>query len=99
MNFPTPYTRNWFRRALPAAPVLLGWMVFLSGCGSSEKEPEPLVAVQVVPAKRGPIAQTITAEAVVYPLQQAVITPKITSTIRKFHVQRGSRVKQGQLLA
>jgi multidrug efflux pump subunit AcrA (membrane-fusion protein) len=35
----------------------------------------------------------------VYPLQQAVITPKITSTIKKFYVQRGSHVKQGQILA
>jgi multidrug efflux pump subunit AcrA (membrane-fusion protein) len=36
---------------------------------------------------------------VVYPLEQAILTPKITSTIAKFYVQRGSKVKQGQLLA
>lgn len=71
----------------------------LQSCGGAEKEPEPVVAVQVVPAKRGPIEQTVSSDAVVFPLQQAVITPKITSTIRKFYVQRGSRVKQGQLLA
>lgn len=71
----------------------------LQGCGGTEKEPEPLVTVQVVPAKRGPIKQTVSADAVIFPLQQAVLTPKITSTIRKFYVQRGSRVKQGQLLA
>ena len=57
------------------------------------------MAVQVVPAKRGPIALTVSSEAVISPLQQAVITPKISSTISKFYVQRGSRVKQGQLLA
>lgn len=72
---------------------------FLQGCGGTEKEPEPVVSVQVVPAKRGPIEQTVSADAVIFPLQQAVITPKISSTIRKFYVQRGSRVKQGQLLA
>jgi HlyD family secretion protein len=71
----------------------------LIGCGGTEKEPEPVVAVQVAAAARGPIAQTVSAEAVIYPLEQAVITPKITSTIQKFYVQRGSRVKQGQLLA
>jgi HlyD family secretion protein len=71
----------------------------LNGCGATEKEPEPIATVQVAPVARGPIEQTVSAEAVVYPLQQAVITPKITSTIRKFHVQRGSHVKQGQLLA
>jgi HlyD family secretion protein len=74
-------------------------MAYMDGCGGTEKEPEPVVAVQVAPAKKGPIEQTVSAEAVIFPLQQAIITPKITSTIRKFFVQRGSRVKQGQLLA
>jgi len=74
-------------------------IVLLQGCGGPEKEPEPLVAVQVSPAKRAAISQTISADAVVFPLEQAVITPKITSTVRKFYVQRGSHVKQGQLLA
>jgi HlyD family secretion protein len=69
------------------------------GCGGGEKEPEPVVAVQVVTARRGLIEETISAEAIIYPLEQAVITPKITSTIRKFYVQRGSRVRQGQVLA
>lgn len=86
---------SWCSRSIRLLiSVLLLW-----GCSGEEKEPEPVVAVQVTPAKRGPIEQTVTAEAVVYPLEQAVITPKITSTIRKFHVQRGSRVKKGQLLA
>jgi HlyD family secretion protein len=80
-------------------PLLLCAVGLLHGCGASEKEPEPVVAVQVMPAKRGPIAQTVSADAVVYPLEQAVITPKISSTIRKFYVQRGLRVKQGELLA
>jgi len=84
---------------LPGALLLLCGVALLHGCGATEKEPEPVVAVQVVSAKRAPIAQTVSAEAVVFPLQQAVITPKITSTIRKFYVQRGTHVKQGQLLA
>jgi multidrug efflux pump subunit AcrA (membrane-fusion protein) len=79
--------------------LLVGTAALLSGCSTTEKEPEPTVAVQVVPAKRGPIALTVSSEAVISPLQQAVITPKISSTISKFYVQRGSRVKQGQLLA
>ena len=81
------------------AALLLCSVALLYGCGGGEKEPEPIVTVQVTPAKRGPIEQTVSAEAVVSPLQQAVITPKITSTISKFYVQRGSRVKQGQILA
>ncbi len=89
---------NRKRNSLHAA-ILLSTCALLFGCGAAEKEPEPLVAVQVTPAKRGPVAQEISAEAVVFPLQQAIITPKITSTISKFYVQRGARVKQGQLLA
>ena len=84
---------------LPGALLLLCCLALLQGCGAGEKEPEPLVAVQVARAKRGPIQQTVSAEAVVFPLQQAVIAPKITSTIRKFYVQRGTHVKQGQILA
>jgi len=86
-------------RLLPRSILLLAGALFLYGCSSSEKEPTPLVTVQVTPAKRGPIELEVSSDAVVYPLQQAVITPKITSTIAKFYVQRGTRVKQGQLLA
>jgi HlyD family secretion protein len=86
-------------RILARSVLLLGWAIILYGCGSSEKEPTPLVTVQVAAAKRGPIELEVTSDAVVYPLQQAILTPKITSTIAKFYVQRGSRVKQGQLLA
>ena len=57
------------------------------------------MTVQTAPVKRAGISQTVKAEAVVYPLQQATVAPKITSTIRQFLVQRGSRVKKGQLLA
>jgi multidrug efflux pump subunit AcrA (membrane-fusion protein) len=58
-----------------------------------------VVSVQTAPAERAPISQVISAEAVVFPVAQAVITPKITSPIRQFLVQRGSRVRQGQVLA
>lgn len=81
------------------AVSLLLCSAVLNGCGGGEKEPETIVTVQVTPAKRGPIEQTVSAEAVMSPLEQAVITPKITSTISKFYVQRGSQVKVGQLLA
>jgi HlyD family secretion protein len=70
-----------------------------SGCNSAEKEKEPIVSVQVAPAKRSAVAETVSAEAVISPRQQAVLIPKITSTIKKFLVQRGSRVHKGQLLA
>jgi multidrug efflux pump subunit AcrA (membrane-fusion protein) len=71
----------------------------LLGCGASEKEPVPVVSVQVEPAQKGSIEQTVSAEGVVFPKQQSVLSPKITSTIKQFLVQRGSRVHKGQLLA
>jgi HlyD family secretion protein len=84
-------------------PLLLaaaGAMLCLStGCSKAEKEKEPVVSVQVTPAEKGTISQVITAEAVISPLEQAVIAPKITSTITEFHVQRGSQVKKGDVLA
>ncbi|HET8922431.1 MAG TPA: efflux RND transporter periplasmic adaptor subunit [Candidatus Acidoferrum sp.] len=80
------------------ASALLGLML-LGGCEKDAKEKEPVVSVQTTPAKRGPISQVITAEAVVYPLQQANVAPKITSPIKKFYVQRGAHVKKGQPLA
>ncbi len=69
------------------------------GCGSADKESEPVVIVEVTPAKRAAIEETISAEAVVFPVQQAVVMPKITSTIKTFLVQRGSKVRKGQVLA
>jgi multidrug efflux pump subunit AcrA (membrane-fusion protein) len=77
----------------------VGALLFgINGCGKTVTEKEPVVSVQTAPAERAPISQLISAEAVVFPVQQAVIAPKITSTIKRFHVQRGSRVKKGQLL-
>ncbi|MGB8477056.1 MAG: efflux RND transporter periplasmic adaptor subunit [Candidatus Acidiferrum sp.] len=81
-----------------AAGALFGALL-LAGCSPAEKEPAPLVTVQVTPAQRGPISQVTSSEAVVYPLEQAVVAPKITAPITEFKVQRGSRVKKGQLLA
>jgi HlyD family secretion protein len=85
---------KFLRMAAAILPLLL-----LSACSKKEQEVTPEVSVQVAPAQLGEISQIVTAEAVVFPLQQAVVTPKITSTIRSFQVQRGARVRKGQLLA
>jgi HlyD family secretion protein len=84
------------RAALSAG--LLALLSIAIGCGKPPAEKEPVVAVQVAPAKQAAIAQTISSDAVVVALQQAVITPKITSVIHQFYVDRGSRVHKGQVL-
>ena len=61
--------------------------------------PEPVVAVHMVKAERKPIRQTVTTEAILFPKKQAAVTPKITAPVRKFYVNRGSRVHAGELLA
>jgi multidrug efflux pump subunit AcrA (membrane-fusion protein) len=79
--------------------VLLAGVFPLSSCSAPEKEKEMVVTVQVTPAEKKTISQFVSAEAVVFPLRQATVSPKITSTITEFKVQRGARVKKGQLLA
>jgi multidrug efflux pump subunit AcrA (membrane-fusion protein) len=85
--------------ALFAALLTLLVATGTAGCGASEKEKEPVVTVEAVAPEREEISEVVRGEAVVFPVQQAVITPKITSTIREFKVQRNSRVRKGQLLA
>ena len=86
-------------RLTTIAVALTGMLCVSSGCSKAEKEKEPVASVQVTPAEKGSIAQVVSAEAVIFPLQQATVAPKITSTIAEFKIQRGSPVKKGQLLA
>jgi HlyD family secretion protein len=91
------YSRDTARYA--ALTAVTAAILLTAGCAKEEKEKEPVVSVQTAPAERATVSQTVSAEAVVFPLEQATVSPKITSTVRKFLVQRGSRVKKGQLLA
>jgi multidrug efflux pump subunit AcrA (membrane-fusion protein) len=84
--------------SFPSLPFAVALFVFV-GCSKKEPEVVPEVSVQVTPAKKGDVSRIVAAEAVVFPLQQAVVTPKISSTIKSFAVQRGARVRKGQLLA
>jgi multidrug efflux pump subunit AcrA (membrane-fusion protein) len=71
----------------------------LAACTAKPAEAPPVVPVQVAPAIRGSIRNIVTADAILYPRDQANIMPKISAPVRRFLVQRGDRVKQGQLLA
>ncbi len=69
------------------------------GCSKSEENPQPVVTVQTASAERGSIQQVITSEAILFPRDQAAITPKVVAPVKQFYVNRGSRVHRGQLLA
>jgi multidrug efflux pump subunit AcrA (membrane-fusion protein) len=70
----------------------------VSGC-KKEEAPAVEVTVQAEKPEQGAIAEKITADAVLAPQAQAAIAPKITAPVKKFLVQRGAKVKQGELLA
>jgi len=89
--------RNLSRRFL--IPVSIALWVAAAGCSKKENAPEVQVEVQAAHPTQGPIAAHLTADAVLTPLAQAAIAPKISAPVAKFYVQRGSRVKAGQLLA
>lgn len=86
------------------APLILSCMAGLTvmmavSCSKGEKEAEPVVTVQTAAAEHTKIEQVITADAILYPKDQAAITPKISAPVKKFYVNRGSKVHRGQLLA
>lgn len=73
-------------------------LLSLAGC-SKEKTEEPEVAVQVAPVEQTSLERNVAADAILFPLQQAAIVPKISAPVQKFYVKRGSRVHAGELLA
>src|SRR5450631_354530 len=79
--------------AATAIPFLL-----LSGC-KSDTPAAPEITVQAEHPEQGAIAEHILADAILAPLAQAAIAPKISAPIKKFYVQRGVKVKEGELLA
>lgn len=84
------------RSVLPG--VLALFLVFSAGC-KKPAAPVTVVTVQAAHPVQGPIAAHFTVDAVLAPVAEAAIEPKISAPVRKFYVQRGSRVKAGELLA
>src|SRR5665213_392179 len=88
-----------FAAGLFAAGLLLAG----GGKGGAAKEDagaaEAPTPVTVETAVRGAIDHVITADAVLYPINQANVTPKISAPVRRILVNRGDHVRAGQLLA
>jgi multidrug efflux pump subunit AcrA (membrane-fusion protein) len=73
-----------------------------AGCTAKKEEKaeeERVVTVDVAPVLASPISQKIIADALLYPIQQESLVPKVPAPVKKFYVDRGSHVRAGQLLA
>ena len=83
-----------------ARPLLLAAfaLAFLSGC-KKDAAPQVEVTVEAAHPELGPIAEQIEADAILTPVAQAAIVPKINAPVKKFYVQRGQKVHAGELLA
>jgi HlyD family secretion protein len=82
-----------------AACLLSLTLIGSNGCKSAEDKTDvPVVTVHASQPTTGPISEEITADAILAPLAQAAIAPRISAPILREYVQRGQRVKQGQLL-
>jgi multidrug efflux pump subunit AcrA (membrane-fusion protein) len=78
---------------------LLAFSACTAAKEEEEPEVEPVVSVEVTPVARTSISMNVEAQGVIYPIQQASIVPKITAPVRVFRVEKGAKVREGQLLA
>ncbi len=90
-----PISTRRARRMILTAMALL--LVLPPGCRKTAA-PEPQVTVQAEHPEQGPISEQISADAILAPIAQAAIAPKISAPVKQFYVQRGSKVKKGELL-
>jgi HlyD family secretion protein len=76
--------------------------VLLSACGKAKEAAgeaaEAPTPVTVEPAVRGAIDHMVTADAILFPINQANVTAKISAPVKRVLVNRGDHVRAGQLL-
>ena len=98
--FPYHASRTFMRSTvLLCAALSLPVLLLPIGCKKAEEEPTPEVNVQAAHPQQGSISEQIAADAILTPLAQAAISPKVSAPVKQFYVQRGSRVHAGELLA
>jgi multidrug efflux pump subunit AcrA (membrane-fusion protein) len=91
------HSGDW-RRLVAAAAV--GCALAASGCSREKSEDvQPVVTVDVAPVLTTTIQGKVRGDALLFPTQQAAIVSKMSGPVKKFYVNRGDRVRAGQLLA
>lgn len=88
--------------------LLLSLLVAIAGCTGpysnntgkvSAKEQKPVLRVQVEPVRLTNIPEIITANGELFAEEQATITIKIPGRVAKLHVDLGTQVQAGQVIA
>jgi len=96
---PSTHSNRASRILKPSLMLFCACLLLPLGCKKEEATPTPEVYVQAAHPEQGTISEQISADAILSPLAQAAISPKVTAPVKKFYVQRGSHVREGQLLA
>jgi HlyD family secretion protein len=87
------------RLALLSVAALSLALLPAAGCKAKpEATPAVEVTVDATHPTVGDISEEIAADAILAPLAQAAIAPRISAPIREEYVQRGAHVKKGELL-
>lgn len=92
-------------RTIYRAAAVVCMIALLAACGKKKDaedasgENEAPTPVTVENAVLGAIDRVITADAVLYPIDQANVTAKISSPVKRVLVNRGDHVRAGQVLA
>lgn len=102
INLESRWRHGWpgHGRAMVLPYLLTALCVALAGCSKrAAPEAAPTVRVQVAIAEKTSIQRKVSGDAVLYPLNQASMVPKISAPIKKYYVNRGSHVTPGELVA
>lgn len=97
-----PMNADERRRAAVLCLIAIG----LAGCGKKADAGDAASAdsagptpVMVEAAVKGAVDDVVTADATLYPINQANVTPKISAPVKRMLVNRGDHVRAGQVLA
>jgi HlyD family secretion protein len=93
-------TKTYFSISLKIF-CILSLLLSPCGCKKPEAAEEAIAPIPVVvgDVQQGTIDRVIAVDAVLHPVQQAAIVPKISAPVSKFLVNRGDHVSSGQLVA
>ena len=83
-----------------AAILCMTASLLFAGCAkkSTEAQKEAPTPVTVEAASRGAIDHVIAADAVLYPINQANVTSKLSAPVKRVLVNRGDHVAAGKVL-